>query len=152
MITKHMSISIVLIAVILALSALAGCAQTKPSSTSFSLTAGGASTLNLWDSGPLTLDPAISSEMSSHIYVMQIFSGLITFDAHLKPAGDIAETWDISPDGKTYTFNLRKDVKFQDGRALTAADFKYSLERACNPATRSQTASTYLGDIVESMM
>ncbi len=104
--------------------------------------------LNLWDSGPLTLDPAISSEMSSHIYVMQIFSGLVKFDTQLKPVPDIAESWNISDDGKTYTFKLRKDAKFHDGRPVTAADIKYSLERACNPDTNSQTASTYLGDIV----
>ncbi|MGD0856876.1 MAG: peptide ABC transporter substrate-binding protein [Dehalococcoidia bacterium] len=145
---NRLLISSALIVAVLVLSTLAGCAPPQKNISNFDTTAGGSSTLNLWDSGPLTLDPAISSEMSSHIYVMQIFSGLVKFDAQLKPVGDIAETWDISPDGKTYTFNLRKDVKFHDGRTLTAADFKYSLERTCNPATRSQTASTYLGDIV----
>ena len=104
-------------------------------------------TLNLWDSGPLTLDPAISSEMSSHLYVMQIFSGLVKFDSELKIVPDLAESWGISPDGKTYTFYLRKEARFQDGRGITAGDFKYSLERACSPATDSQTASTYLNDI-----
>lgn len=136
-----------LIAVLLVTSALAACVPSKRSSTTFDLTFGKGATLNLWDSGPLTLDPAISSEMSSHVYVMQIFSGLVKFDSQLRPTGDIAESWEISPDGKTYTFNLRKDVKFQDGRQATAADIKYSLERACRPATHSQTASTYLGDI-----
>jgi oligopeptide transport system substrate-binding protein len=149
MINNRVSIiSSVLIAAVLLISTLAGCTSLKTAITNADLSTGGSDTLNLWDSGPLTLDPAISSEMSSHIYVMQIFSGLVKFDAQLKPTGDIAESWDISPDGKTYTFHLRKDVKFQDGRALTAADFKYSLERACKPATNSQTASTYLGDIV----
>ena len=105
-------------------------------------------TLNLWDQGPLTLDPAISSEMSSQIYVMHIFSGLVRLDSDLKPVPDIADNWSISDDGKTYTFYLRKDVKFQDGRPLTAQDIKYSLERSCNPATGSQTASTYLNDIL----
>lgn len=105
-------------------------------------------TLNLWDSGPITLDPAISSEMSSHTYVMQIFSGLVKFDSQLKPVGELAESWEISPDGMNYTFNLREDARFHDGRSVTANDIKYSLERACAPQTRSQTASTYLGDIV----
>ena len=80
-------------------------------------------TLNLWDSGPLTLDPAISSEMSSHLYVMQIFSGLVKFDSELKPVPDLAERWEISADGKTYTFYLREVAKFQDGRKISAADF-----------------------------
>ena len=61
---------------------------------------------------------------------------------------DIARTWDISTDGKTYTFHLRQDVKFQDGKTVTANDFKYSWERALNPATQSLTAGTYLNDIV----
>lgn len=105
-------------------------------------------TLNLWDTGPLTLDPAISSEMSSHTYVMQIFSGLVRLGDDSKPAPDIARNWQKSNDGRTYTFYLRKGVRFHDGREVTAQDFKYSWERACNPETGSQTAATYLGDIV----
>ncbi len=104
--------------------------------------------LNIWDTGPITLDPAISSEMSSHVYVMQIFSGLVRLDANSKPAPDIAEHWQKSEDGKTYTFFLRKGVRFHNGKEVTAHDFKYSWERACNPRTGSQTAATYLGDIV----
>jgi oligopeptide transport system substrate-binding protein len=54
----------------------------------------------------------------------------------------------LSSDNLTYTFHLRKDVKFQDGTPVTASDFKYSWERAADPATNSPTAETYLGDIV----
>ena len=104
--------------------------------------------LNLWDSGPITLDPAISSEMTSHTYVMQIFSGLIRLGDNSMPAPDIAESWQRSDDGKTYTLHLRRGVKFHDGKEVTAQDFKYSWERACNPETGSQTAATYLGDII----
>ncbi len=104
--------------------------------------------LNLYGVDPITLDPAVSGEMLSHEYIQQIYSGLVRLDEDLEPAPDIAERWDISADGRTYTFYLRQDVKFQDGREVTASDFKYSLERACNPATGSLTAPTYLGDIV----
>jgi len=104
--------------------------------------------LNLWDIGPVTLDPAISSEMTSHNYVMQIFSGLVRLGEEAKPVPDIAESWQTSDDGKTYTFYLRKGIKFHDGKEVTAHDFKYSWERACHPETGSQTAATYLGDIV----
>ena len=104
--------------------------------------------LNLWDSGPMTLDPAISSEMTSHTYIMQIFSGLVRLGDEAKPVSDIAESWQKSDDGKSYTFYLRKGVKFQDGNEVTAQEFKYSWERACNPETGSQTAATYLGDII----
>lgn len=108
----------------------------------------GQGVLNLWDTGPLTLDPAISADMSSHLYVMQIFSGLVRLDHELNVVPDIAETWEPSPDGKTYTFHLRQGVKFHSGREVKAADFKYSWERACDPDTGSGTAATYLGDIV----
>ena len=105
-------------------------------------------TVRLWDIGPLTLDPAISSDMSSHAYVMQIFSGLVRLDQELSIVPDIAESWDKSADGRVYTFHLRQEVKFHNGREVRAADFKYSWERACRPATGSGTAATYLGDIV----
>ncbi|MCJ7791179.1 MAG: peptide ABC transporter substrate-binding protein [Dehalococcoidia bacterium] len=108
----------------------------------------GQGVLNLWDTGPLTLDPAISADMSSHLYVMQIFSGLVRLDQELNIEPDIAESWEPSPDGKTYTFHLRQGVKFHSGREVKAADFKYSWERACDPDTGSGTAATYLGDIV----
>jgi len=108
----------------------------------------GQGVLNLWDTGPLTLDPAISADMSSHTYVMQIFSGLVRLDQELNIAPDIAESWEESLDGKTYIFHLRQGVKFHNGRDVKAADFKYSWERACDPATGSGTAATYLGDIV----
>lgn len=132
-------------AILLLASILVGCSALRTGGDSFDT---GRGTLDLWDSGPLTLDPAISSEMTSHQYVMQIFSGLVKFDSNLKPVGDIAERWEVSADGRTYTFHLRTDVKYHDGRLLNASDIKYSLERACYPATGSRTAPTYLGDIV----
>jgi oligopeptide transport system substrate-binding protein len=117
-------------------------------STSCQPSSNGQGVLNLWDTGPLTLDPAISADISSHVYVMQIFSGLVRLDQELNIVPDIAESWETSLDGKTYTFHLRQGVKFHDGREVKAADFKYSWERACDPATGSGTAATYLGDIV----
>jgi len=109
----------------------------------------GQDVLDLWDVGPITLDPAISADMSSHTYVMHIFSGLVRLDQELNIVPDIAESLpEESPDGKTYTFYLRQGVKFHSGRGVTAADFKYSWERACDPDTGSGTAATYLGDIV----
>jgi oligopeptide transport system substrate-binding protein len=108
----------------------------------------GEGVLNLYGIDPYTLDPAVSSEMTSHEYIMQLFSGLVRLGDNLEPAPDIAQSWQVSDDGRTYTFYLRQDVKFQDGRQVKAEDFKYSWERACDPQTRSLTAATYLGDIV----
>jgi len=104
--------------------------------------------LNLYGIDPWTLDPAVSSEMTSHEYIMQLFSGLVCLDDNLEPAPDIAQDWETSNDGRTYTFYLRDDVMFHDGTEVKAEDFKYSWERACDPATGSQTAAAYLGDIV----
>jgi oligopeptide transport system substrate-binding protein len=109
---------------------------------------GGEGTLNLYSGDPTTLDPAIAGDSSSSEYILQIYSGLLQLDENLEPAKDIATGWDISSDGLTYTFHLRQDVKFQDGQPVTTRDFKYSWERAANPETKSQTALTYLGDIV----
>ncbi len=97
---------------------------------------------------PPTLDPALTGDAASSVYVVEIFSGLVTLDPNLKVIPDLAERWDVSSDRTTYTFYLRKDAKFQDGRPVTAQDFKYSIERTANPATLSTTADTYLGDIV----
>ncbi|MFW6118375.1 MAG: peptide ABC transporter substrate-binding protein [Chloroflexota bacterium] len=109
---------------------------------------GGEGVLRLWNIAPITLDPAISADMSSHTYVMQIFSGLVRLDHELNMVPDIAESWEKNTDGKTYTFHLRQGVKFHSGGEVKADDFKYSWERACDPNTGSGTAATYLGDIV----
>jgi oligopeptide transport system substrate-binding protein len=104
--------------------------------------------LNLYGVDPHTLDPAVCSEMTSHEYIVQLFGGLVRLDDDLKPAPDIARSWEVSDDGTTYTFYLRDDVMFHNGQEVKAGDVKYSWDRACNPATASHTAATYLGDIV----
>ncbi len=78
----------------------------------------------------------------------RVFSGLVSFDPQLNLTPDLAESWDMSADGMTYTFNLRRNAKFHNGRAVTAQDFVYSFERAASPELASDTALTYLGDIV----
>jgi oligopeptide transport system substrate-binding protein len=133
-------------AILCILVALPFVVKCQPVTTPISTREKGA--LNLWDSGPITLDPAVSSESTSQTYVMQIFSGLARLGAEAKPVPDIAESWQLSDNGKAYTFYLHQGVKFQNGKEVTAQDFKYSWERACLPETNSQTAATYLGDIV----
>jgi len=106
------------------------------------------SVLNLYNIDPLTLDPALASDVYSSEYILQIFGGLVRLGEDLSLQPDIARRWEVSSDGRTYTFWLREDASFHDGRAVTARDFKYAWERACAPETGSQTAATYLGDIV----
>jgi oligopeptide transport system substrate-binding protein len=129
---------------VLMLMTLAACQK----GTNSSGQSGGQGTLNLADTGPITLDPATAAESNSASYIFQIFSGLVRLDQNLQVVQDIASSWDVSADGMTYTFHLRRGVTFHDGKPVTAADFKYSWERALTPATGSLTAGTYLNDIV----
>ena len=100
----------------------------------------------LW-SDPPTLDPHLCSDTTSSGIVVEVFGGLVSFDTSLNIIPDIAESWDISENGQVYTFFLRNNAVFHDGKKVTAADFKWSFERAANPETASSVAETYLGDI-----
>lgn len=95
-----------------------------------------------------TLDPATVEDGTTIDLLQCIFEGLVKWDEKNRIVPGMAEKWEVSPDGKTYTFHLRHGVKFHNGREMTADDFKYSFERACDPATKSTTAPTYLKDIV----
>lgn len=99
-------------------------------------------------SDPFTLDPAVSRETTSHLYVENLFSGLVRLDARLSVQPDLAERIDLDETGTVYTFTLRDGIAFHDGREITAEDVKYSIERAADPALMSDTAALYLGDIV----
>lgn len=119
-----------------------------PLSGALNVAAADEQVLRVLGQDPPTLDPQLSGDSASAEYIVEIFSGLVTFDQDLKPVPDLAEWWQISEDGRVYTFHLRKDARFHDGKPVRAQDFKYSFERACDPATASFTADTYLGDIV----
>ncbi len=95
------------------------------------------------------LDPIQVRDEATSEYVVEIFGGLVTLDLNLKVVPDIAREWKVSDDGRTFTFKLRDDVVFQNSnRRVTAADFKYSLERAADPANGSPTVTEYLDNIV----
>lgn len=142
---KYPKLAILVFSLILLVAVATSCLGGTSSQT---VQAGGQGTLNLTNDGPITLDPALAAEAGSGAYILQIFSGLMRLDDNLQVTGDIAQTWDRSTDGTIFTFHLRHDVKFHDGRQVTAGDFKYSWERALNPATQSTTAGTYLNDIM----
>ena len=100
----------------------------------------------MW-SDPPTLDPALVTDTTSAGVVVEVFSGLVALDTDLRLIPDISERWEVSPDGLRYTFYLRPYAKFHDGKAITAQDFKWSIERAAHPDTGSPVADTYLNDI-----
>ena len=85
-----------------------------------------------------TFDPAIGYDWQNWSMIKSLFDGLMDYEpgtTELIP--DLADKYDISENGLVYTFNLRKGVKFHNGRELTAADVKYSIERSVNPVTQS---------------
>jgi oligopeptide transport system substrate-binding protein len=94
------------------------------------------------------LDPAQPQNAQSVLVINLVFGGLVKLDAELKVIPDAAQSWDISSDGKTYTFHLRPGLKFADGTPVTAADFVYSINRALAPETASYGAPFQLGHIV----
>src|SRR5262245_24382864 len=69
---------------------------------------------------PATLDPAFLTDIYGRAVASQIFDGLVQFDPHLNPVPAIAEFWEASRDGRTWTFYLRRGVRFHHGREVTA--------------------------------
>jgi oligopeptide transport system substrate-binding protein len=104
--------------------------------------------LRLPGSDPLTLDPALATDAGSAEYIVEIFSGLMTISPDLQIVPDLTESYQVSEDGKSYTFKLRPNAVFQDGRPVEASDVKCSLDRAASKATASSTAPVYMNDIV----
>lgn len=93
---------------------------------------------------PDTLDPARSGLAVSVRVFRTIYDSLVAQlpDNSIKPW--LATEWTISPDGKSYTFKLRNDVKFQDGTPFNAEAVKYSFDRILDPATKAANASALL--------
>jgi len=84
----------------------------------------------VFNSDPPSLDPAQATDTTSSAVIRQLFDTLVELDERLEPRAGLAERWTVSRDQRTYTFTLRPGVKFHNGRTLTAADVKFSFERA----------------------
>lgn len=107
---------------------------------------------------PTSLDPAVVQDGDTIDVLQQVYEGLVTWGEDNRVQPNLAERWEVSEDGRTYTFYLKKGVKFFSGREVTAEDFKWSIERAVHPRPTnvdlndppliSETAKTYLNDIV----
>lgn len=90
-----------------------------------------------------TLDPVVAAGTLSAPIINDLFEGLLGKDASLKLIPGSAESWTISPDGRTYTFRLRPDLRWSDGVPLTAEDFVYSYRRLVTPAVASPIAGQF---------
>ena len=84
-----------------------------------------------------TLDPALSEDAAAGRIINDLFAGLVDFDQQNNPIPGMAESWNISANGKTYTFHLRDNLKFSDGSRITANDFIYTYRRVVDPKTAS---------------
>ena len=95
-----------------------------------------------------TLDPAIGYDWQNWSMIKSLFDGLMDYvpgTTELRPG--LAESYEISDDGMTFTFKLRPGVMFHNGREMTAEDVKYSLDRVTNPVTQSPGAG-FFGSIL----
>ncbi|MEI0611916.1 peptide ABC transporter substrate-binding protein [Brachyspira pilosicoli] len=87
-----------------------------------------------------SIDPAINDETYGFIYINHAFEGLLTKDINSKIVGGSSDKWEISEDKLKYTFHIREDAKWSDGKKLTADDFVYSYRRVVDPKTASPIA------------
>ena len=90
---------------------------------------------------PETLDPALITGQPEGRIANALFEGLTSFDAAAKPIPGVAERWEISAEGRVYTFHLRRDARWSNGDPVTADDFVRSWRRTLDPATGSEYAS-----------
>ncbi|AZU61746.1 peptide ABC transporter substrate-binding protein [Neobacillus mesonae] len=96
---------------------------------------------------PTSLDPPIGFDAVSWNALNNIMEGLTRLDENHQPQAAIAEKWDLSEDGKTYTFHLRENAKWSNGDDVTADDFVYAWKRLLDPNTGSSAA--FLGYFIQ---
>lgn len=132
----------VLAAAVLAIS-LAACSSNSSNADS------GSKILNVALSGDSqTLDPHANGERGAYTIDRQIFDTLVVRDDSTQEfVPSLATKWTVSPDGTTYTFDLRTDVKFHDGTAFNAAAVVFNIKRVLDPATKAATAKDILGPV-----
>lgn len=99
---------------------------------------------------PVNLDPALSSAYSTFEVLENVYNQLVGLDENLQVVPELAESWEVSEDKKTYTFKLREGVMFHNGRELVADDIVFSYERIRDPETQSGWA--YLFDPIDTIV
>jgi len=108
------------------LSALLGTFASSPALAQEAPKRGGTLIYGL-GSDPPHFNIAITSDLGAQQTATNIFSQIIRTDTSGVPHGDLAESWDIAPDGQSYTFHIRKNVKWHDGKPLVAEDIRWAL-------------------------
>jgi oligopeptide transport system substrate-binding protein len=104
-----------------------------------------AETLRFAIDEPLTLDPGRANDDPSSFIISQLFEGLLEVDAASGIVPALASRWDVSEDGRRYTFYLRAGWRWSDGRPLTAGDFEYAWKRNLSRGSQSPAAQLLNG-------
>ena len=105
----------------------------------------GGTLIAAWAQDPVGLDPHITSAYSSFQILENVLDTLVTLDAEQNVTPSLAESWSVSEDGLTWTFTLRQDVTFSNGRAFTADDVVFTFNRMLDPETGSGNAYLLAG-------
>ena len=132
-----------------ALFAAAGCGGgggSGPSSNGSNGPAASDQTITIaWGAEPPSLDPGLATDVTSSNILLNIMDPLVTLGDDLEPVPSLAESWDISKDGKTVTFHLRGDGKWTTGDPVTAEDFEWSWKRTISPELAADYAYQFYG-------
>ncbi len=123
---------------------LGGCDNHRAAAARTDTPVSGGTLIYATDREPTCLDPHVAGDMPQVFLAQQVLDSLVSMDAegHIGPW--LAKSWEISPDGLTYTFHLRDDVRFTDGTPFNAAAVKANLDHMANPKTQSSTAGGYI--------
>jgi len=130
-----------LVSFLIAIVIFVGVASTTP-------TRGGTMVIAYWGD-PISFNPDAQIDDAGYGIYGSIFSKLVTLDASYNVIPDLAESWDISKDGLTYTFHLRKGVKWQDGQPCTAADVVWTFDQIMSGKAAPAHANFAAVDSVE---
>jgi oligopeptide transport system substrate-binding protein len=89
---------------------------------------------------PSTLDPGFTTDIFSSQIIENLFSGLVQTSPEMDILPDSAQSWEIFQGGRQYVFHLRPDLRWSDGRPVTAGDFEYAWKRVLDPANQLPNA------------
>ncbi len=137
---KKKLVSFILVTAMALSLALAGCGSSSGGGSADAASTGsseaGGSVLDVQvGPSPETIDPALNSAVDGANMIIHAFEGLLKFDKNNDIVSGLAESYEVSEDGITWTFHLRDGLKWSDGSDLTADDFVYSWKRVVDPAT-----------------
>jgi len=96
---------------------------------------------------PVSLNPNLRSDDAAFTVAQNLYNKLVTLDADYRVIPDLAETWKVSADGLTYTFNLARAVRWHDGKAFTSADVKWTFETIASGKGIAQGTASRIASI-----